>query len=402
MGAGNRQGFRDIIQWLGDNETEWVAANIHLIPMYGRWDDLMALYGTAAEPFALELWADAIQSDDASVTPLACKWADRQDSKLRKACGLGPKEFRKLVSEKTGWVVEKSMCSGNWENIPFSQVPSVAGSRYRNAFKKHQQARYEQWCLSLATNKKVNAATLFPHDIVRLVHSTPDADAAFTTLVETLFENMPNYIDNPDVKIMPICDFSGSMDCKASGSVSCLDVSLALGLYCSDRLGKNNPFYRKLIPFSTNSKLESWVGRTVIEAVRSIPNGYCGSTNIRSALENLLNSAKMWNVKPNDMVNTLLILSDMQWDGGAVDDTGKGVIESCMKQWEAAGYKRPQIVYWNLNGYNNQPATVRTKNVCMVSGFSPTILKTVLNNEDIDPIKIMLATIAKYDITVPS
>ena len=400
-GAGNRQTFRDCIKWLADTNPEWVCANIHQIPFYGRWDDLLSLYNTDCEQAALQLWSDALLANDPNITPLAAKWADRQDIKLRNFMKMSPKAFRKLVVERTKWVVEKSMCSGNWEGIDFSKVPSVAGSRYRNAFKAHQKERYDQWCLDLVNNKKVNASVLFPHDLVRLARASEDRDAAFETLVETMFENIPNYIEDPNVRCMPVCDFSGSMDgSPVSGSITALDVSLSLGLYCGDRLGKDNPFYRKLIPFASNARLVSWKDMSVLRAIREIPDGCCDSTNIKGALDVLLNSAVMWNVPKDKMVNTLIILSDMQFDDDFSDD-GDGVIEHCMRRWEQAGYDRPKIVYWNLCSYNNQPATQQEKNVALVSGFSPSILKNVLTKGMIDPLTVMWDTIDGYDIVIP-
>lgn len=400
-GAGNRQVFKDCVKWLADTDPSWVKANIHLIPHYGRWDDLAIFYGTECETAALDLWAGALISDNKDVTPLAAKWADRQDAKLRKHMEMGPKAFRKFVVSRTGGTVETAMCSGNWEAIDFSKIPSVAGARYRKAFKKHQEARYNTWCLGLKDTKKVNASVLFPHDIIRTIKSTNDQDAAFSTLVETMFENMPNYISDPTVKIMPICDFSGSMDTKVSGSISAMDVCTGLGLYCSDRLGKENPFYRKLIPFSTTSKLVSWKNMGLLEAVRKIPNGYCGSTNIAHALDNLLESAEMWNVKPEDMVTTLLIMSDMQWDNGGTVGSDESVINSCLKKWEKAGYKKPSIVYWTLHAYSNQQATKNERGVAMVSGFSPSILRTALGDASMTPMKVMMETLAAYEVVTP-
>jgi hypothetical protein len=400
-GAGNRKTFRDAIKWLADTDSEWVEANVQLIPIHGRWDDLASLYNTPCEKAALTLWADAIISNDPNITPLAAKWADRQDFKLRKHMDMSPKAFRKLVVARTGWIVETAMCENAWSEIAFSKVPSVAGARLRKAFKAHQQLRYEQWCLDLASSKKINTSVLFPHDIVRLVKSTVDEDAAFETLVETMFETLPNYITDPNVKIMPICDFSGSMEqVNVSGKITAMDVSLALGMYCSDRLGKDNPFYRKLIPFSTDAKLCSWRDKKVLTGIREIPDRYVGSTNLKSALNILLDSAIMWNIKPDQMVTTLLILSDMQWDC-AIDHGDTDVIEHCMDKWVKAGYKKPQIVFWNMHSYSGQPARAGSKDTAMISGFSPAILKTVLSNSGMDPVKVMMETISKYEITTP-
>lgn len=411
MGAGARQNFRDIIHWLASESPEWVKANIHLIPLYGRWDDLKALYNTPCEDDAVKFWCEALINYNQQVTPLASKWANRQDWRLRNYLGMTPKEFRKMVSKNSGDIVEKKMCAGNWEEINFSHVPSVAMARYRNAFNKHVPALYQAWGQRVVKGEeKVNAKVLFPHDFVRTVKSTPREEKTqdYKELMDKTFESLPDYITNPNIRIMPICDFSGSMGLGVSGAITAMDVSLALGLYCSDRLGKDNPFYRKLIPFSTNSKLESWADMSVVDAIAKIPNGYCGSTNIQKALRVLLDSAKFWNVPKDKMVNTLLILSDMQFDPAAVNkyymgtvDYSETVVERCMQEWVDAGYDKPNIVYWNLHAYDNQPGTKHSKGIALVSGFSPSILETVLNGDSIDPVKIMLKTIEPYEVVIP-
>ena len=42
-GQGEREVFRAILKWLGDNQPEWVIKNLHLIKKYGRFDDLFCL-----------------------------------------------------------------------------------------------------------------------------------------------------------------------------------------------------------------------------------------------------------------------------------------------------------------------------------------------------------------------
>jgi hypothetical protein len=402
-GSGNRSGFRAIINWLGNNYPEWIKANIALIPKYGRWDDLVALYNTPCEKDALHIWSLAIQSVDANVFGLAAKWADRQDVKLRNYMGFSPKGFRKLLVSKT-MVVESLMCSGRWEKVNYNHVPSVASARYANAFKKHDETRYNEWRESLASPEsvnKVNAEVLLPHDIVRMVqHCYGDDPAVVNALAEAQLKAIPNYMEKTNKRIMSILDFSGSMSSvNVAGSVTALDVALGLGLYCSEKVGSNNPFYRAVIPFSTNSKLVSWKGMSLVAAINKIPNGYCGSTDIKQALKVLLDAGKFFNATNDQMPNVLLILSDMQFDQGVTHS--ETPVEESLKEWEAAGYARPQIVYWNLAGYQNQPETAFKKDVALVSGYSPSVLKAVLSGEDFTPIAVMNRTISKYEITDP-
>jgi hypothetical protein len=52
----------------------------------------------------------------------------------------------------------------------------------------------------------------------------------------------------------------------------------------------------------------------------------------------------------------------------------------------------PKIVFWNLSSSNleGSPARPTDDGVAMVSGFSPTIMKAVLNVEDFNPIDVMM------------
>lgn len=59
-GAGERQIFRDIIVYMANNHKNVMEKNIHLIPEFGRWDDLLVLVGTPLEKNALKLIEDAL------------------------------------------------------------------------------------------------------------------------------------------------------------------------------------------------------------------------------------------------------------------------------------------------------------------------------------------------------
>lgn len=399
MGAGNRSGFRSIIKWLAENHPEWITANIYLIPQTGRWDDLSVLLDTPCEDVALSIWARAISEKNG----LACKWAPREKknkiifSKLRKTLGMSPKDFRKFLSENTN-VVETAMCSGKWHEIDYNKVPSVAMARSANAFSKHDPARYDEWKESLAnvdSTSKVNASTLFPHDVLR----TSKRDGK---LANAQFKALPNFMEGTSARIMPIADFSGSMRYEVSGEITAMDVAQSLALYCSDRVGENNPFYRKYIPFSHSSKLVSWNGKDFTNASKECDcKGYYGSTNIRAALDQILDSAKMFGVSNDQMPNCLLILSDMQFDEG-VSGGDQTSVEKGIKEWEKCGYSRPKIIYWNLAGYGGSPATKLHNDVALVSGFSPSILGSILGGTDFSPMAVLDRAIEKYEVTVPN
>ena len=423
-GSGNRSGFRDIIKWLANNEPAWISKNIDLIPQVGRWDDMLALFGTPCESHAIERWATAILEKNG----LACKWAPREKSdkeayhKIRKFMKMDPKSLRKHISENTK-VVETAMCQNKWNLIDYNHVPSVAMARNANAFTRHDVSRFTEWKDSLAkpdSENKVNAGALYPHDCLRTMRAelsnalhggyygwSRDRKNGSETyqdsqLANAQFAALPDYMGGNTMRIMTISDFSGSMSSSVGGtnsSIQMLDVSLSLALYCSDRLGKENPFYRKFIPFSNDCRFVDWRNETFSVAAQKYNDGFCGGTNIRLALETVLSSAKMFNVTKEQMPNCLLILSDMEFDRGANDS--ETAVESAMKLWEANGYERPRILFWNLGGYEGSPTTIAHKNEATCSGFSPSVLTAVLGGTDFSSRAIMERAIEKYPVVSP-
>lgn len=415
-GAGNRSGFRSILTWLASDPVgqAWLKVNLDSIPELGRWDDLKAFYDTKLEKKALTLWAKAIKSGD----QLAAKWAGRQDSKLRSHMKLTPKNYRKLLVKNTK-VVEQLMCAKNWREIKYEHVPSVAIGRYNKAFFRNDLDRYNAYRQGLVKVKKdgsveltgeVKAGAIYPHDLIRTVHAETHGAGYWSRratvsdetkkLVEAQFLSMPDFFDTTKRRILPFLDFSSSMFCNISGSIQAIDVALGLGMYCSDRIGKNNPFYRKVIPFSSSAKFESWENMLFADAALSLPaEGYCGSTNINAAFDLVLNSAKMFQVEKSKMPNVILIISDQQFDHSFNDS--QTPVTTALNKWVKAGYKKPEIIYWNLMGYKNTPATKYDKNIGMVSGFSPAILKSVLEGGKFDPLSIMKRTIDQYEVKVP-
>jgi len=405
-GAGNRSGFRKCLSWLAKRQQDhmWVTLNLKSIIEHGRYDDLRCLFGTFVEKDAVYVWNEALIEKDF----LAAKWAKRTDIPLYldlKATSFVKNigDFRRMLSKiRSGVLVESKMCSGKWSDINYEHVPSVAMARYTGAFNKNDSDRFTSFKESLSTGeKKVNASVLFPHDCVRTCKNGDN------TIADAQFNALPDYIDGED-SIMVLADTSGSMDSPASGSVTCDDVSRGLALYCSSRA--KGPFHKKFIQFESESTLTDWTEMSFSDAVsdNTIFNGAVGSTRIDKALDMLLSIATTFNVSDKDMPKMLLICSDMQFSQGC--RCNKGLygsfetvteVERSLRKWDQANYSRPKIVYWNLSPYSGQPDTVDSKDIALISGFSPSILKSVLSCDDLSPRAVMLAALEKYVINIP-
>jgi hypothetical protein len=263
-GAGNRSGTREILRWLAQNDPEWLRVNLPWIPMIGRWDDLRSLWGTPLEQLAAQYWGDAISRDE---NILAAKWADRKDRAIRLYLGLTIGDFRRMLANmRKAHIVEHKMCSKEYNAIDYEKVPSVAMARYTKAFMKNDEARFTAFKEALKTGaKKVHADVLFPHDCIRT------ARHGETDIADAQFDALPNYLEGQDgdERIIVISDTSGSMSVGVAGSVCAMDISQGMALYCSGKMDKDSPFYKRFIGFCDESNFKEWRGLTFSQAVRS-------------------------------------------------------------------------------------------------------------------------------------
>ena len=69
--------------------------------------------------------------------------------------------------------------------------------------------------------------------------------------------------------------------------------------------------------------------------------------------------------------------------------------------FRVANYRRPNVVFWNLNGQKTTfPVTQNEEGVCLVSGFSADLLKLFLSGGAISPLGIMLEAVQPYHCEV--
>jgi hypothetical protein len=395
-GAGERKVFRTIVKHLAEVDEALATRVVALIPKIGRFDDLRVFYGTDLEKASCQIWAKALTEGDA----IAFKWTDRSDKVLRNFMGFrNEAEFRKYISKgRKGTIVETAMCNKDWSSIEYGKLPSVAGARYAKAFKKNDEARYTKFITAKDTT--VNTKALFPHDVFRAYKYGGQADAA-----SKYWDNLPKMEVAGNILVMP--DVSGSMCCPCSGKIQCIDVAVSLGAYLAQQCQGN--FHNKLITFSDEPTLVKIPNKKDIKEIFGFIERmqWGGSTNFEGAFHAILEDAVRNKVPQSEMPSHLLVLSDMQFNPGYLDGTmsfygdsvrKKKTMHKGMKEaFEEAGYKLPKVIYWNLNGaYGNFPTVKTEKDVAMVSGFSPAVLKAVLAAKEFTPQQVMMEAVAPF------
>lgn len=411
-GQGERRFFRLAFKWLCNNFRDIAEKNLINVSEYGRWDDLIyATVGTPCEKKAFSIIQHQLALDVKCKTPsLLAKWMPSQNASSAETKRLGcilansmhmsSKDYRRLLSalrEKIN-VLERLMSAGRWDEIEFDKIPSRAGLIYRNAFARRDILARKYEAFAKDTSTKVNAKTLYPNDIAEQAFSYQVKHSAVNSpnrlMLQKYWDNLPNYYGDREENGIAIVDVSGSMTGQP------MNAAVSLGAYIAEKA--HGPFANHFITFSAKPQLIKFSGVDITEKFNNCTDADWGmNTNIQAVFDMLLKIAKKQNVKREDMPTRLYIFSDMQFDRCVRFNVEPNIgysyspysaprisqedaasdLENIKREWEKAGYKLPQIIFWNLNACtNNIPAI--GEGFSYVSGFSPSMIECILGGKD--------------------
>ncbi|KAG9404127.1 hypothetical protein AC1031_005666 [Aphanomyces cochlioides] len=413
-GKGERTVARYALKWLAVHHPDELKHNLkHYVAEYGRFDDLLALVDTPVEAFALTVYADQLIQDLAALQEqkpisLCAKWVpsekraadkkSRVNAKLAKAMGMTPADLRKTYLSPLRAnmkLLEQFMCANDWESIDLNRVPSVAmhiHGQPKHAFERHIADKFAEWKESLKTGKtKVNAAVLFPHQVVEQYYmKMREVDELLEAQWKVMVEEARK-IGNL-TKALVLSDVSGSM------SGFRMHVSIALGILISEVV--EGEFNGLVLTFETNPRFHNVVGANLREKVQCLARApWGGSTDFLAALRLVLKTALDKNVPQDKMPEELIVLSDMQFN--EADSNYETNFEVLKREYTEAGYEVPHLIFWNLNGsITDAPTMAKETNVSLLSGFSPAVLKAALTGESVTPFQTMMNAIldARYDL----
>lgn len=392
-GAGERQLFRDFLNFMesySEDSRQLLLDMMPAIAEVGRYDDLFCFKSPYFKFYGFSFVLAALHNPKTAA--LAAKWCPREKSakaelarEFRKFLGMTPKAYRKMLSEITD-VVESKMCAKEWNDIVFSHVPSVAAARYQKAFGRNAPEAYAAYRDDLVSGKaKINAAAIFPYDVIN------SALAGDRVVANEQWKALPDYVG--EAKILPMIDVSGSMDIPAAGNqnVTCMKVAVSLGMYIAEKqAGAFNNLY---MTFTDAPKLTSITGANLVEKYNKVINRVGYSTNLDAAFLEVLRVAKQNSVPQSEMPEYILVMSDMQFNGYSFhwDDA---LQEKISAMFSDAGYQTPNLIWWNIAAAQSAvPVKANVEGVGLVSGASPSVVKSILAAKNVTPIDIMLEAI---------
>lgn len=421
-GVGERKLFRTIVSYLANNDADEFSKLVGLIPEYGRWDDLFELFDSPLENQMMTFCATTLCEDKARMkkgksTSLLAKWmpsenASSNETKVRarkfmKHFEMNARAYRRMLVNLRRYIdiVERKMSANNWSSIDYSKVPSKANLIYSNAFFRHDNERRAEFFKQLERGEtKINASTLFPHDIVHRYRNKDgywgigrliDVD---TTLEELWKSQLKDFNLN---NTLIIRDGSGSMTVNISKNdgVTALDVADALTLYFTSSC--RGGFKDKFITFSSHPQLVDVSKFDTLHDKLDYLSEFndCTNTNIEKTFDLILSTALNSNMKQEDMPERILIVSDMEFDAATYSSYSWEYTKSEYKiklfdeikqKFEKQGYKLPKLVFWNVNSRTSTiPVKENELGVSLVSGFSKNVINMVMQDE-LNPFNALL------------
>lgn len=411
-GLGERRLFRVCLNAVFnhyDISKQDLMSICHLILEFGRADDLYAIKscGTNGQFVFCDFIDKVLRSDlqrmaEGKPVSLLAKWlksetASSIESRIlaketMHALGMSPKKYRQTLSKLRKYIdiVERKMTAGEWNKIDYSKVPSKAALNYSGAFGRHDEYRYNAYLDAVKCGEeKINAATLYPYEIVAkyikhgLWSSNRECIELNSTL-EEMWKALPNTVNGKHAgSTIVVADGSGSMTCAAcGGSATALDVANSLAIYFAERM--EGPFKNKYITFSNRPQFVDLNGCVSLreKICEAVAHDECSRTNIEAVFDLMLKTAVRCGMTQDEMPANVLVVSDMEFNSAMFGLVDKALFDGIKAKFEAAGYKLPRLVFWNVNSRTCVvPIQENDAGVALVSGFSQNIAEMVMSGE---------------------
>ena len=395
-GQGERNLFRELYKEFSLIDPTNARHLLDLIPVYGRWDDLFEV--ASVEEYA-PIVRSQLESDKSASENASSSKSRAVARQLASALGLTNREYRQTLATLRSRIrlLETQMSEGSWDTIDYSKIPSQAGRKHNKAFRRHDEDRYSAFLDRATTGEvKMNTSTLYTYEVVSKLRSDP-------SVADAMWANLHDYTNGKNALV--VADVSGSMGSFGYGD-SPVNVSTSLALYFAEH--NTGPFHGHFMTFSERPELVKINdGSTLSQKFGVINRGEWGmNTNVEAMFNAVLDAAKRSNASQEEIPAVIYIISDMEFDPvGLYSYAGASNaeltnFENAEKRFEAAGYKLPHLVYWNVNARNtNAPATARDGRVTLISGLSQStfryavegktpleLMNSVVNSERYQPI----------------
>jgi len=309
--------------------------------------------------------------------------------------------YRQLVSSVNKYLgtIQINQCDHTWRNINFNRVTSITMMKQKNAFlnsrnidsedrekcKENLLAYMENVKKGLYEMKGKQASMV---DFVKSALNNKDTNER--DIINEMWKNNSKHTKSLE-KMIAMVDTSGSMEID-----NCLPLYSAIGL--GIRVAEKSKLGKRVMTFNSNP---TWINidenncNDFVDQVQTIQQAEWGTnTNFHKAMNVILEQVVKNKLTAEDVEDLVLVVfSDMQFDNAESkktdtldinDSTVRRILED--KFYDAGvsvcgkGYKVPHILFWNLRSTTGFPELSYHPNVTMMSGYSPNLLNSFVEN----------------------
>lgn len=403
-GLGERDSFRTCFDILCHTAPNVARKMLQDIIHYGRTDDILTGLKTPIEDDVVKLIKTTLEQDknkleEGKPTSLMAKWLPSENATKKETIeqakyliaklGYTPKQYRKLLSIlRSNMIIENNLRLKDY-SFNYQTVPGKALQKYEKAIMQNDMERYERYLNGVKEGKeKINSATLYPYDIIRKFDYKMNEDAK--KQMQVLWESLPRNLSKS--KTIVVRDGSASMT-----MFHCLPmlISTSLAILFSEQL--EGEFKDTFITFSSDPQLIQLKGDNLYQKLLEIYSyNDISNTDIEKVYKLLLKVADRPDFKKEDMIERIVIISDMEFDRGVERIP---TYETFKEEFEKRGLSLPEIVYWNVCARRPHfAANAKDKNIRFVSGASHHTIDMLLNNEHIESAyELMMRTLKPYE-----
>ena len=412
-GKGERLLGRKALGWLFLKDYKTFSKIYTLVPLYGRWDDLVYFWPGVLFPhnepikfiknnfnikinendlkeikkiqkeillyFGQQLIKDRELHLVGKQPSRLAKWAPTENCKidrsrnvvstLCKAMGWSKKEYRKnYLSPLRDYlqIVERYLCDNKVHDLDFDNIPVNALKKYRKKLRDVSPAKYYTRKIFI-----IEPNNPYPYQIVRDIRKTggffPPIWKSIGKKLKTIKDCLCILDNSPSTNSWYIDD---GKDFLPS------DIIYSMCLIISENHSRN--FKDTLITFSTNPTLEKIPKGTLenkYKHLKLLPWGFV--LDIEKVYDLFLTS-------PKKIPKKFLIISDKKIEDGIINISS---LKSIKKKFDELDLFFPNILYWNLNYDQVKYPTVTTKNnIEIITGFSDHVIDALLEGRNFEPL----------------
>jgi len=405
-GQGNRDESFKRLLWYASYHRETFYDLLYLLPLVGSWKDIFQLafmlhensisfnyikffdilkFGLASDSHRdlVKKYLPRIRSNQQCKTNWAL-FTNNFAKDFAKYLRISVQEYRGLKTVGKAHVFQKLICSKDFENLNFNTIPGKALLLLTSG-KFIQRHDLSNKLIDWVKTKQTVNFNGYPYELGAKVKQKFNLPLYLKLTIDKQFENLVKVakMDTDGIlskrNVVSAIDRSGSMEAQVIGDITRMDIAESLGIFFASI--QENDFKDWVIKFSEKSKWVKLMGDGFCDKKLSMKWNDCPSnTDAISIIRTIADKRNQYpDISLEDFPNTLLIVSDMQFDNIGSETVREGYERILLEVFPEKWVKDFVVIWWDVRGKKNDyPSTINDGGNYLFSGFDGSIITTLL------------------------